>query len=80
MLLSVVHNALMISLSGAGKTLLARSLTAVLPHMTIEEALDVTRIYSIAVLLPPDQPLIRNRPFRAPHNTISDVSLVGGGT
>ena len=74
------HNALMIGPPGAGKTLLARSLPAVLPHMTIDEALDVTRIYSVADLLPPDLPLIRNRPFRAPHHTISHAGLVGGGT
>jgi magnesium chelatase family protein len=74
------HNALMIGPPGAGKTLLARSLPAVLPQMTIDEALDVTRIYSVADLLPPDLPLIRNRPFRAPHHTISHAGLVGGGT
>ena len=48
-------------------------------HMTIDEALDVTRIYSVADLLPADVPLIRNRPFRAPHHTISHAGLVGGG-
>jgi len=74
------HNLLMIGPPGAGKTLLARSLPAVLPYMTIDEALDVTRIYSVADLLPPDLPLIRNRPFRAPHHTISHAGLVGGGT
>ena len=74
------HNALMIGPPGAGKTLLARSLPSVLPHMTIDEALDVTRIYSVADLLPADVPLIRNRPFRAPHHTISHAGLVGGGT
>ncbi len=74
------HNVLMIGPPGAGKTLLARSLPAVLPHMTIDEALDVTRIYSVADLLPADLPLIRNRPFRAPHHTISHAGLVGGGT
>ncbi|UCE00319.1 MAG: YifB family Mg chelatase-like AAA ATPase, partial [Chloroflexota bacterium] len=74
------HNLLMIGPPGAGKTLLARSLPAVLPTMTIDEALDVTRIYSVADLLPPDLPLIRNRPFRAPHHTISHAGLVGGGT
>ena len=74
------HNVLMIGPPGAGKTLLARSLPAVLPHMTIDEALDVTRVYSVADLLPPDLPLIRDRPFRAPHHTISHAGLVGGGT
>jgi len=74
------HHVLMIGPPGAGKTLLARSLPAVLPHMTIDEALNVTRIYSVADLLPPDLTLIRNRPFRAPHHTISHAGLVGGGT
>jgi magnesium chelatase family protein len=52
---------------------------AILPRMTVEEALDVTRIYSIADQLPPDVPLLRQRPFRAPHHTISHAGLVGGG-
>jgi magnesium chelatase family protein len=51
----------------------------ILPHLTIEEALDVTRIYSVADQLPPDTPLIQSRPFRAPHHTISHAGLVGGG-
>lgn len=74
------HNVMMIGPPGAGKTLLARSLPAILPFMSIHEALDVTRIYSVADLLPEDIPLIRNRPFRAPHHTISHAGLVGGGT
>jgi len=73
------HNMLMIGPPGAGKTLLARALPAILPAMTLDESLDVTRIYSVADLLPPDIPLIRNRPFRAPHHTISNDELVGGG-
>jgi magnesium chelatase family protein len=64
---------------GAGKTLLARSLPSILPRMTLAEALDVTRIYSVADMLPSDTPLIRQRPFRAPHHTISNAGLVGGG-
>lgn len=64
---------------GAGKTLLARALPAILPRMNIDEALDVTRIYSVADQLPPDVPLVRSRPFRAPHHTISHAGLVGGG-
>ena len=73
------HNALLIGPPGAGKTLLARAIPAIMPRMTIDEALDVTRIYSVADQLPPDVPLIRNRPFRAPHHTISHAGLVGGG-
>jgi magnesium chelatase family protein len=59
------HNVLMVGPPGAGKTLLARSMPSILPAMTIEEALEVTKIYSIAGLLPPDTPLIRHRPFHA---------------
>jgi len=70
---------LMIGPPGAGKTLLARAMPGILPHMSIEEALDVTRIYSVADQLPADVPLIRNRPFRSPHHTISHAGLVGGG-
>ncbi|MDF1499313.1 MAG: ATP-binding protein [Anaerolineales bacterium] len=64
---------------GAGKTLLARALPSILPSMRFDEALDVTRVYSVADQLPPDSPLIRTRPFRAPHHTISNAGLVGGG-
>ena len=73
------HNVLFIGPPGAGKTLLARSVPSILPHMTIDEALEVTKIYSVCGLLPPDIPLIRHRPFRAPHHTISHAGLVGGG-
>ena len=73
------HNLLMVGPPGSGKTLLARALPGVLPHMSIDEALDVTRIYSIADQLPADVPLIQQRPFRAPHHTISHAGLVGGG-
>ncbi len=73
------HNVLMIGPPGAGKTLVARALPGILPEMTIDEALDVTRIYSVADQLPPDIPLIRHRPFRSPHHTISHAGLVGGG-
>ncbi|MEW6241931.1 MAG: YifB family Mg chelatase-like AAA ATPase, partial [Chloroflexota bacterium] len=73
------HNVLMVGSPGAGKTLLARALPGILPEMSIDEALDVTRIYSVADALPPETPLMRARPFRAPHHTISHAGLVGGG-
>jgi magnesium chelatase family protein len=73
------HNMLMVGPPGAGKTLLARAMVGILPRMSIEEALDVTRIYSVADQLPPEVPMIQNRPFRAPHHTISHAGLVGGG-
>jgi magnesium chelatase family protein len=73
------HNLLMVGPAGAGKTLLARALPSILPSMTPEEALMVTRIYSVGGLLPRDMPLISQRPFRAPHHTVSQAGLVGGG-
>src|SRR5512138_844850 len=73
------HNVLMTGSPGSGKTLLARAMPGILPEMSIEESLDVTRIYSVADQLPVGTPLIRHRPFRAPHHTISHAGLVGGG-
>ena len=64
---------------GAGKTLLARALPSILPPMSFDESLAVTKIYSVAGMLPQDTPLIRHRPFRAPHHTVSYAGLVGGG-
>lgn len=74
------HNVLLVGPPGAGKTLLARGLPSIMPKMTIEEALDVTRIYSVADQLPGGLPLLQNRPFRGPHHTISHAGLVGGGS
>lgn len=65
---------------GSGKTLLARAMPSILPPMTVAESLEVTRIYSVRGLLPPETPLLRDRPFRAPHHTTSHVGLVGGGS
>ena len=73
------HNMLMVGPPGSGKTLLARSLPSILPEMTIEESLEVTKVYSVSGMLPADTPLITQRPFRAPHHTISHAGLVGGG-
>ncbi|MFZ5363912.1 MAG: YifB family Mg chelatase-like AAA ATPase [Patescibacteria group bacterium] len=73
------HNLLMSGPPGSGKTLLSKTLPSILPALTIDEALEVTRIYSVAGILPPDLPLVTRRPFRSPHHTASNVSLVGGG-
>lgn len=73
------HNMLMMGPPGSGKTLLARCLPGILPTLSIQESLDVTKIYSVSGLLPPDTPLIKQRPFRSPHYTISNAGLVGGG-
>ncbi len=73
------HNVLMVGPPGSGKTLMARALPSIMPTMTIDEALDVTRIYSVADQLPSDTPLMHSRPFRSPHHTISHAGLVGGG-
>lgn len=73
------HNLIMSGPPGSGKTLLARSMPGILPAMSLEESLEATRIYSIRGLLPPESPLVKQRPFRSPHHTTSHVGLVGGG-
>jgi len=73
------HNIIMMGPPGSGKTLLARALPSIMPPMTSDEALEVTKIYSVSGLLPTDTPLMRQRPFRSPHYTISSAGLVGGG-
>ncbi len=73
------HNLLFVGPPGAGKSLLARCLPGILPELSLEEALEVSRIHSVAGLLPPDRPLVRWRPFRDPHHTISYAGMVGGG-
>ena len=73
------HNVIMMGPPGSGKTMLARALPSILPPLTTEEALEVTKIYSVSGLLPSNTPLIRERPFRSPHYTISNAGLVGGG-
>ncbi len=73
------HNILMVGPPGSGKTMLARRVPGILPEMTFDEAVETTKIHSVAGLLPPGSPLLTRRPFRAPHHTISNSALVGGG-
>src|SRR5690606_5075829 len=73
------HNAILIGPPGAGKTMLAKRLPTILPPLSLHEALETTKIHSVAGKLPAQASLVAQRPFRAPHHTISDVALVGGG-
>lgn len=74
------HNAILIGPPGAGKTMLAKRLPTILPPLNLMEALETTKIHSVAGIMPANSSLISKRPFRSPHHTISDVALVGGGT
>ena len=70
----------MVGPSGSGKTMLARRIPTILPPMTLHEALETTKIHSVAGMLGPGQSLVGVRPFRSPHHTISDAGLIGGGS
>ncbi len=73
------HHLIMMGPPGAGKTILAKAIPSILPPLSFEESLEITKIYSLAVFLSREKPLINQRPFRSPHHTSSEVALIGGG-
>jgi len=74
------HNVLLLGAPGSGKTMLSKAMVGILPEMTLQESLEVTKIYSVSGLLPRENPLVIERPFRAPHHSISQAGLIGGGS
>ncbi len=75
-----LHNVIMVGPPGSGKTMMARRLPTILPPLSLDEALETTKIHSVAGLVQPGKSLVTRRPFRSPHHTVSDVALVGGGS